>query len=335
MLLSQLTEHTTPNLSSRNTNNLAHKHEVLYKLNKQSLLFYPSKNTTKEPILLIPSIINKAYILDLHKNFSLVDYLNSEGHPVYLIDWGTPTDEDQFIEFDDFIGTHLHRHVKSALRHSNNKNIGLVGYCMGGTLATIYTCLHPENVKWLVNLLAPIDFSKAGMLADWTSKESFNADLLIQALGNMDPGLMQTSFQMMRPLSNISKFVKQTLHPVDPESKEFFDRLEEWAWDNIPFPGTTYTKYIKDLYQDNLLVKGEFTIHGKPIHLNEINCPTLAISADRDHIVPVESANAMETFIQDEFYSSKTIRGGHVAVVVGPKSKLELWPYLTSWIGGQ
>jgi polyhydroxyalkanoate synthase len=321
------------------TEELATEFETIFKHNKYRLVYYRPKNEqSKTPIIIVPSIINKAYILDLLKSYSLVEFLSANNYPVYLIDWGTPSDEDRFIEFDAYINTHLNRLVRKAIKDSQNRNtntkshIGILGYCMGGTLSTIYTALYPHNISYLVNLLAPIDFSKAGMLREWTDQEIFDPNLPTAAYGNMGASLMQNAFESMRPLTTITKHVKTFFHPTPECEKKFFDRLEQWASDNIPFPGKAYQKYIKDLYQDNKLIKGTLTIGSRRVNLKNINHPCLNFSADRDHIVPPESAECLRGFVKSDDYENSRIKGGHVAAVVGPRGRKELWPKLLDWL---
>ncbi len=318
---------------------LATHFETIFKHNKYRLVYYaPKKDEGKEPLMMVPSIINKAYILDLLKSYSMVEFLIENNYPVYLVDWGTPTDEDRFIEFDDYVDIHLHRLVRRAIKDSQKRGlsvdgkVGILGYCMGGTLSTIYTALYPENIAFLINLLAPFDFSKAGMLADWTNPAIFDPNLPTTAFGNMQPNLMQSAFESMRPLTQATKHVKTFFHPTPESEKAFFERLEHWAADNIPFPGKAYQKYIRDLYQENKLIHGELRIGGKPVDLKNITQSCLTFTADRDHIVPPECAEILGDYLGSQHFEHSQIKGGHVAAVVGPRGRKELWPILLNWL---
>jgi len=77
--------------------------DVVHRENKWSLLRYrraaPASFAT--PVLLVPSLINRHYVLDLLPGKSLAEWLVARGHDVFVIDWGTPGDEDRFVTFDD------------------------------------------------------------------------------------------------------------------------------------------------------------------------------------------------------------------------------------------
>ena len=105
----------------------------------------PSKHKT--PILLVYALINKPYILDLTKGSSLVEYLVNRGFDVYLLDWGTPGYEDKNMKLDDYIMDYIPRAVQKVLRKSKADEVSILGYCMGGTMTSIFAALHPESTN--------------------------------------------------------------------------------------------------------------------------------------------------------------------------------------------
>ena len=93
--------------------------------------------------MLVPSLINRHYVLDLMPGKSLAEYLVGAGHDVYVIDWGSPSDEDRFLSFDDICDRYLGRAVRHVARTSERKATHLLGYCLGGTLTSIYAAARP------------------------------------------------------------------------------------------------------------------------------------------------------------------------------------------------
>ena len=49
------------------------------------------------PVLLVPSLINRVYVLDLRRQASLVEALVAAGLDVFCVDWGVPRDEDRHL----------------------------------------------------------------------------------------------------------------------------------------------------------------------------------------------------------------------------------------------
>jgi len=280
-------------------------------------------------VLLIPSLINRWYVIDLHKDASLVKACVEAGLDTYCLDWGIPRDEDRYLNWDDVLGR-LGRAVRRVLRETGREKIGLLGYCMGGTLSGIYTALHPEQIEAFVNLAGPFDFEHAGVLGEMTDPRWFDAEVVASA-GNVAPQQMQSGFVSMRPTSQISKWVSYANRMHDPVFRESFDALDTWASDNIPFPGAAYVTYIKELYQENLLVKGEHYVGGKRVDLGNITCPTLTIATSSDHICPPKAAQGLHDHVGSADKEMVTVRGGHVGAVVGSKASTDLYPIITDF----
>ncbi len=78
----------------------------------------------------------------------------------------------------------LGRAVRFVRRNTDADQVGILSYCMGATLSTLYAALHPEHVAALVNLAGPIDFAHAGLLGDLVDPRWFDVDAVIAA-GNL------------------------------------------------------------------------------------------------------------------------------------------------------
>ncbi len=94
--------------------------EVVWRRNKAQLYHYLPKADLRHatPILIVYALINKPYILDLSPGASLVEYLVGRGFEVYMLDWGTPGDEDRGMRFEDYVDTYIPRAAQRVLRHS-------------------------------------------------------------------------------------------------------------------------------------------------------------------------------------------------------------------------
>jgi len=91
-------------------------HDEIFRENKWRLLRFrpvvPEAQRKRTPILLVPSLINRWYILDLQPGRSFAEWLVAAGHDVYIIDWGTPGAEDRYLTFDDICDRYLGRAVR-------------------------------------------------------------------------------------------------------------------------------------------------------------------------------------------------------------------------------
>jgi polyhydroxyalkanoate synthase len=281
------------------------------------------------PLLLVPSMINRWYVLDLRAKASMADALTRAGIDTFCLDWGIPEDEDRYLEWPEVLDR-LGRAVRAVKRATGAPRVGILGYCMGGTLSSIWSALHPDDVAALVNLAGPIDFSKAGFLGEMVNPEHFDAEA-VAAAGNMGATQMQAGFTALRPTTQIAKWVGLLDRGLDPAARESFEALEAWAGDNIPFPGAAYATYIGDLYQKNLLVQGKHRVRGERADLGSIRCPVLTVVADRDTICPPAAATALNDAVGSTDKQVLTVAGGHVGAVVGGKAPKVLYPALAAW----
>lgn len=277
------------------------------------------------PVLLVPSMINRWYVLDLRKGASLAASLLQQGLDVWCLDWGTPQDEDRYLEWDDVV-RRLSRMARRVRRETGHSRISLLGYCMGATVSGIYTALEPEGVARLANLLGPFDFAHAGYLGLVADQRWFDADAVAEA-GNVAPHQMQGGFTMLRPTAQLAKWVSVLDRGVD----DGFKALEAWANDNIPFPAAAYRRYIRELYQENRLVNGGHRIAGREVRLRDISCPVLTIAASRDAICPKEAALGLNRAVPKA--ELLEVPGGHVGAVVGGAAGRVLYPALAKFFG--
>lgn len=286
---------------------------------------------THAPVLLVPSMINRWYVLDLREGASLATAL-STGAPwsTFLFDWGIPEDEDRYVSWDDTVAR-LDRVVRRVLRQTGASKVSIVGYCMGATLSSIYAALHPERVQAFVNLAGPVDFTEAGRLGTMVDERWFDADAMTAA-GNLSATQMQSGFTALAPTGAISKWIGLADKLHDARARTAFGALETWASDNIPFPGGAYTTYIKDLYQKNLLAKGEHHALGERVDLSRITCPLLTVVAERDAICPPKAATALNDLTSSRVKEVLSVPGGHVGAVVGSRAAKELYPAMKAWL---
>lgn len=283
----------------------------------------------KTPLLVIPSLINRWYIVDLRAGASLVGALN-QSVDTYCLDWGVPNDEDRYLSWESIV-RRIDRMVRVVKRDSGAGEVAILGYCIGATLSAIYTALHPEKVAALINLAGPIDFSRAGLLGELVDPRWFDAGA-VAAAGNVSKHQMQSGFVAMRPVSQLSKWVGLASNLHDSDFLTAFGALETWASDNIPFPGAAYETYITSLYQRNELVKGEHFVGGQRVSLSSIRCPVLTVTASQDHICPGSAATALNDHARAKDNQVIELKGGHVGAVVGSRATRELYPAAQRWL---
>ena len=320
--------------------------DVIAHENKWRLLHYrprPQGVAFATPVLLVPSLINRHYVMDLLPGKSMAEDFVAAGHDVYCIDWGTPGDEDRYLTFDDICDRYLGRAIRQVAGQSERGHVHLLGYCLGGTLAVIRAAARPELVASLVLLAAPVRFSEdMGLLETWVKSPSFDVRGLVAAFGNVPWPLMQGAFNLLRPTLGLVKAVGVADRAGREDESalgaqrwaDFADgflALETWGNDNISFPGEAYVRYIEELYRRDALMAGTFALSGQPVRLENIACPTLAVVFEHDNIVPWRNAAVLVDRISSSDKQLLKLPGGHVGAVVSRAAQKRLWPALRAF----
>ncbi|MGN6370839.1 MAG: class III poly(R)-hydroxyalkanoic acid synthase subunit PhaC [Phycisphaerae bacterium] len=310
--------------------------EVVYEEDRLRLLRYESSaimpGTT--PLIVVFALVNRPYILDLKENKSVISHFVRRGFDTYLVDWGVPTSADRQLALDDYINGYLLNCVEHVRERTGSKKVSLLGYCMGGTMSSIFTALQPTLVRNLMLMAAGIDFStRSGLLNLWTDSKYFDVDKFIDAFGNCPAEFLQSAFLMLKPVSNmIEKPLNFCEKMGNPDFVDDFLTMESWLNDNIPVAGETFREFVKYLYQQNRLVKGTMPVGRHVVNLRNITCPILNIVASKDDLVPCEQSLPFNALVGSTDRATKQIASGHIGLAVGSKAQRELWPDVVQWL---
>jgi polyhydroxyalkanoate synthase len=309
--------------------------EVVLREGTHELLHYTRSTpaTHFEPVLLCYALVNRPYILDLEPDKSVVRQYLDAGFEVYMIDWGVPSADDHGLGLEHYVCGFLARAADYVRRQHARPSLHLLGYCMGGTLATLYAALEPATLKTLTLLAAPIDFDERESLLNlWTRPDVFDVDAIVDTWGNCPAWFLQTCFQVMNPIRNfLDKPIAFWEQMEDAHSVTSYFALERWLNDNIPVAGQTFREFVKKLYQGNQLVRGELVLGGRRVELAHVVCPLLLLTAKNDHLVAPVATEGIRPHVGSRDVTSLNASAGHVGLVVGAKAHAKVWPAVMRW----
>ncbi len=310
--------------------------EVVYEEDRLKLLHYPGRGESRyaTPLVFVFALVNRPYILDLKPGRSVVSHFVERGFDTYLIDWGAPTYADRHLTIDDHVNGYMANVVDFVRERTGAPQVSLLGYCMGGTMSSMFTALHQERVKNLILLAAGIDFAtREGLLNLWTRPEYFDVDKFIDAFGNCPAEFLQSSFLMLKPVQNlIEKPINFFEKADDAEAIDDFLTMETWLNDNIPVAGEVYREFVKYLYQQNLLVQNKMPVGRHTVDLRKITCPVLNIMARNDDLVPCAQSMPFNDLIRSTDRKAVMVPAGHIGLAVGGKVQREVWPQACDWL---
>jgi len=311
--------------------------EVVYEENKLRLLHYESRTDEQEPvpILIVYALINRPYILDLQPDRSVIRTLLDNGYDVYMIDWGEPSNLDRSLTLDDYVNRYIDNCVDEVRQRSGQDAINILGYCMGGTMSTMYAALEPEKVHNLALMAAGLCFAgDSGVLELWGAEDYYDPETVTDTFGNVPAEFLDVGFALMDPVQNyVTKYVRFYENMEDEDFVENFARMEEWLGDGIDVAGETYNEFIRDVYQENKLMENELYLGGEHVDIDNITMPVLQIVAEYDHLIPPEASKPFNDVLPTDDKTIMEFPTGHIGMSVSSRSHAELWPDVCEWFG--
>ncbi|WP_254070336.1 alpha/beta fold hydrolase [Acidisphaera sp. L21] len=279
-------------------------------------------------LLVVPSLINRAYVLDLAAERSMLRFWAANGvHPV-LLDWGWPGPLERQFTLTDYVAIRLANAI-AALPGP----VTLVGYCMGGLLTLAAALRAPTRVNGLVLLATPWDFHAADPQAGPRASAAAIQLGPMLAAGALPVDAVHGMFAMQGAEGVAARY--RTFPDLDPASERarMFVALEDWLWDGMPLAGPVAAECIGGWYGENTPATGQWRIDGTIVDPAALRMPTLVAIPSRDRIVPPESAAPLAGLIPGATILRPA--GGHVGMVVGARAHSELWQPVLGWLHAQ
>jgi len=318
--------------------------DLVWRQDKVSLFHYRplAEQRIRIPVLVCYGLIGRWTMTDLQEDRSLIRNLLGLGIDLYVVDWGNPSRADRWLTLDDYICGYLDGCVTEIARRAGVDRVNLLGVCEGGVFTTCYAALEPERVNTLALTITPIDFhadtvenrTGHGFINIWTrSLEPDDIDRLIDANGNLPGEFMGAVFNLMTPMRTLLKYNLDMLEVVDDEKRLLnWLRMEKWIADRPDHPGEAAKQWLKDLYQQNKLIRNELVLDGRRVDLGQITMPVLNVYAKDDHIIPPATSRALGPKVGTNDYTELGLPGGHVGVFVGGKSQKLFAPGVAEWL---
>lgn len=284
------------------------------------------------PLLIIYSLVNRPYILDLSRERSVIGALVQGGISVYLLDWGYPGPMDRFQRLDDYLENEIDPAVDSIAAHHATDRVCMLGVCQGGTLAVCYAALCPERVRKLITLATPVDFQ--------TPKDTLyrivrhvDTERMVKALGNVPAIGLNTVFTALKPFQLLYRRYS-TLAELDgdDEALQAFLRLEQWMYDSPDQAGIAFAQFAREFYQANGLVSGTVRLCGETVDPSRFTGPVFNAYANADHLVPPAAAQALAKLIGSGDYRQTALPGGHLSLFISRRAHRYLYPQLVEWL---
>jgi polyhydroxyalkanoate synthase len=302
----------------------ATKGKVILKNRLMELIQYSPQTETvyAEPVLIVPAWIMKYYILDLSPKNSLVNYLVSLGHTVFMISWKNPTAEDRDLTMDDYLSLGVRTALDAVTTVVPKHKVHAVGYCIGGTLLTIaaaeLAAQDDERLATITMFAAQTDFSEPGELSIFISPAQLAMlEAMMWKEGVLESRQMGGAFQLLRTYDllwapSLATYVKGERTGVND--------LMSWNADGTRMAYRMHTDYLHQLYLNNDLAEGRYVANGEQLSLSDITAPMFVVGTETDHVAPWRSVYKVGRLVRSADYTFCLTSGGHNAgIISGPQ----------------
>lgn len=277
-------------------------------------------------VLFVPSLVNRAYILDLAEDASWLRWLAPRGvHPL-LLDWGWPGAAERNFTLTDYIAGRLERAIAAV-----GRPVVLAGYCMGGLLALAAALRVPERIEALALLATPWDFHADNPEAAASLAASVPIlEPLMAATGTVPIDALQMLFAMVDPFGVATKYRDfVALDPTAPRARRFV-AIEDWLNDGVPLSAPVARETLGGWYSANTPAQGTWRVAGLPVDPTTLRCPVFIAAPARDRLVPPASAMALAALLPHAHVIAPA--SGHIGMVAGMGAPAALWQPFRDWV---
>jgi polyhydroxyalkanoate synthase len=290
------------------------------------------------PILVVPSLINRGYVLDLKAELSLLRHLAAQGWRPLLVDWDRPGEVERGFTLTDYVAGRLERALEIACDLQDGP-VPVIGYCMGGLLALALAQRRRRDVARLALLATPWDFHAGSDAADTGAHARLTAqgaqalEPALQTLGELPVDAIQMLFAGLDPQTAVRKFT--AFARLDPQSRraERFVALEDWLNDGVPLAEGVARECLYGWYGANAPLRGHWRIAGRAVDPAEVDRPALCVLPERDRIVAPESAAALGRRLPNAELRRPAL--GHIGMIVSARAPEQVWRPLADWLAGR
>ena len=285
------------------------------------------------PLLIVPSLINRYYILDLREQQSFVRFLAAQGFRPLVVAWDGFGEIAEPVTIDACI-TEMLEPALCQILNVTGRRPALIGYCLGGLLTLALAVRRPGDISAQVFMATPWDFHAGdSRLAEAAANGLRMIEPTLQTLGFMPIDAVQALFYAIDPFHVIDKFL--TFADVDPNSDEAtaFVALEDWLNDGLPLSAPIARTLLGSWYTDNAPARGEWSVAGTAIRPEAASQPAYILVPQQDRIVPPVSAEALSALLPDVV--THTVDTGHIGMVSSHRAPALVWQPLTSWLQGR
>ena len=271
------------------------------------------------PLLIVPPVINKFYVMDLAPGRSMVEYLVGRGLQVFMISWRNPDARDAKWDLDTY-GQAILDAMDAAARITGSEQTALAGSCSGGIIAAMVAAHlahtgQQDRIAALILMVTVLDQARAGLAGAIIDERTARlAAASSRARGYLDGGSLAEVFAWLRPNDLVWNYwVNNYLLGRKPPP---FDILF-WNADTTRMTAGLHRDFLEMGAANALVRPGGATMLGSPVDLAAVDRDSYIVAGITDHICPWQSCYRSTQLLGGRlrFLLSTS---GHIAAMVNP-----------------
>ncbi|OBH87961.1 poly(3-hydroxyalkanoate) polymerase [Mycobacterium scrofulaceum] len=272
------------------------------------------------PLLMVPPVINKYYIMDIAPGRSMIEYFVQQGQQVFVISWRNPQKRHRDWGFDAY-GAAIIEAMDAAQKITGADSTHLLATCSGGILAAM-TAAHlaeigeGDRVAGLNLSVTVLDEHRAGFAAAAMSDRAAQAAIgLSGRRGYLDGRDMAEMFAWLRPTDLVWRYWVNNY--VQGRKPAAFDVLF-WNADTTRMTAALHRDMVLMAVRNALVTPGGVSMLGTPVDLGKVTADAYVVGGVADHISPWQATYRSARLLgsKDNRYVLST--SGHIAALVNP-----------------
>ncbi|MCW2664567.1 MAG: poly(3-hydroxyalkanoate) synthetase [Mycobacterium sp.] len=272
------------------------------------------------PLLMVPPVINKFYVLDIAPGRSMIEYFVQQGQQVFVISWRNPQARHKDWGFDAY-GAAIVEAMDAVQNIADVDRTHLFATCSGGILAAL-TAAHlaeigeGDRIAGFTLAVTVLDETKAGFAAAAMSDRAAQAAIRVSGRkGYLDGRDMAEIFAWLRPTDLVWRYVVNNY--VQGRKPAAFDVLF-WNADTTRMAAALHRDMVLMGLHNALVTPGAVSMLGSPVDLSDITSDAYVIGGVADHISPWQATYRSARLLgsKDNRYVLST--SGHIAALVNP-----------------
>ena len=297
--------------------------EVVFQNDLFQLIQYTptTDKVAAEPLLYVPPLVNRYYMIDLAPSQSFVKWLVEQGRTVFVISWVNPGPDLKDKGVGHYVTEGVVTAIEQVAKRTGQKS-DMFSFCLGGTLVAIALAWlaakgRGDEVNSATLIGSLVDFSD---MRDWSAfvHEGHLSALEdhLEAQGYIDSLELQRLFAAMRANDLIwSSVINHYLLDKEAPASD----LLYWFEDGARIPAAFLKSYNRDLLKDNKLKDpAGFKVGDVAVDLAKITTPMMVIALKDDHVSAWEAVYRGARDLGADFVLGGS---GHNAGVINPPSR--------------